>query len=90
MTDSIKIAEGHAAAALLANPDFLSVIASLRAQSAWQIEQSQPHQKDEREYLYNQLRGLAAIEQELTIRVNTKDRLEAPEDAEVEDDEHYR
>jgi hypothetical protein len=86
-TDEI-IERGLAAASLLSDPTFQSVLKSLAIECFASFTESSPSDATGREDTYNLYRGLQAIEAELNARVLTKDqavqRLDA-EHAERED-----
>ena len=90
MDDITQIREGHAAAALLANPDLLAIFAAVRSDAYKAIELSLPTEQEKRENQYQLLRGLAAIEHEIQVRVTIAAQLEAMNDAEVAGHDYYR
>lgn len=76
-----------AAADLLQQPTFISVIQSLGVECFADFVESKPEQAERRDAAYNLYRGLQAIEAELNARVHQKEQAVARLDAEREQQE---
>lgn len=81
------IERGLAAASLLSNPTFQSVIKDLCYEQFCVFQETRPEDTQGREISYNLYQGLKAIESELTARVQQKDTEVDAIDAENESDE---
>lgn len=79
--------EGLAAASLLANDDFRTLVHSLMFEGYATFTETKPDQAREREDIYNLIQGLKAIEAELNHRIANKDEIERRVNAE-DDAEH--
>lgn len=73
LTDSQIIDRGLAAANLLSDTTFQSVIKDLCYEQFCAFTETRPEEKAKREDIYNIYQGLQAIESELTSRVHSKD-----------------
>jgi len=67
------IERGLAAASLLSDPTFTSVVKSIGIECFAAFTESQPGDSDKREHTYNLYRGLQAIEAELNARIQAKE-----------------
>ncbi|MFC0686467.1 hypothetical protein [Novosphingobium clariflavum] len=89
MSNEATIERGLAAASLLSDPTFQSVIQSLAVECFATFTESKPSDRDGREDTYNLYRGLQAIEAELNARVQAKDEAIISLDAALNDrDQH--
>jgi hypothetical protein len=79
------IERGLAAASLLSDPTFQSVIKSLGIECFATFTETKPSEASKREDAYNLYQGLQAIEAELTSRIQTKEAAVAAIDADLED-----
>jgi hypothetical protein len=73
MTQDQIIERGLAAASLLSDPTFQSVIQALCYEQFCVFQETKPEDKQGRENSYNLYQGLKAIEAELNARVQAKD-----------------
>lgn len=79
------IERGLAAASLLSDPTFQSVIKSIGVECFASFVESKPSDSDGREHTYNLYRGLQAIEAELNARIHAKEEAVAKLDADLID-----
>lgn len=85
MTPEDEIIErGLAAASLLSDPYFQSVLKSIAVECFASFTESKPGDREGRENTYNLYQGLQAIEAELNARIHAKDRVVSRLDAEHE------
>jgi hypothetical protein len=70
------VREGNAAASLLANDDFQTIVKALILEGYSTFTETKPHEAESREHIYNLVQALKAIESELTARVHAKDEIE--------------
>lgn len=75
------IERGLAAASLLSDPTFQSVIKSLGIECFATFTETKPSEASKREDAYNLYQGLQAIEAELSVRIQAKDAAVAAIDA---------
>lgn len=85
-TDELVIERGLAAASLLSDQTFQSVLQSLAVECFATFTETKPNQQQDRENTYNLYQGLQAIEAELNARVHAKNAVVERLDAENEDD----
>lgn len=85
MNTEITIERGLAAASLLSDPTFQSVIKCLGVECFASFTESRPDDTRGREDTYNLYRGLQAIEAELTSRVQAKDEAVSRLDADLQE-----
>lgn len=81
MDNEAIIERGLAAATLLSDPTFKSVLHTLTVECFASFTESKPSDRDGREDTYNLFRGLQAIEAELLARIQAKDEAVARIDA---------
>jgi hypothetical protein len=86
MNDEQTIERGLAAASLLSDPTFQSVIRDLCYEQFCIFQETKPEDKQARENSYNLYQGLKAIEAELVTRVQIKDRVVEAIDAQNAED----
>ena len=82
MTNEEIIERGLAAASLLSDPTFQSVVRDLCYEQFCVFQETKPEDTQSREISYNLYQGLKAIEAELTTRIQMKDRVVEAIDAE--------
>jgi hypothetical protein len=87
MTNEQIIERGLAAASLLSDHTFQSIIRDLCYEQFCVFQETKPEDTQGREISYNLYQGLKAIEAELTTRVQQKDAVVAAIDAEHEDED---
>lgn len=87
MNNEQAIERGLAAARLLSDPTFQSVLKSIGIECFAAFAESNPTDRDGRENTYNLYRGLQAIEAELNARVQAKEEAVKRIDASL-DDQH--
>lgn len=85
MNTEETIERGLAAASLLSEPTFQSVLKSLCFECFASFTETQPNEATKREDTYNLYRGLMAIEAELNARVLAKNEAVIKLDADNED-----
>jgi hypothetical protein len=81
LNNETLIERGLAAASLLSNTTFQSVIRDLCYEQFCVFQDTKPEDSKSREISYNLYQGLKAIEAELTTRVHQKDQVVAEIDA---------
>lgn len=85
MNNEALIERGLAAASLLNDPTFQSVLRDLCYEQFCVFQETKPEDSKSREVSYNLYQGLKAIEAELTTRIHQKDQVVAAIDAENEE-----
>lgn len=75
LTDQETIERGLAAASLLSDPTFQSILKALTIDCFASFTETKPDELRKREDAYNLHRGLQAIEAELIARVQSKDQV---------------